>query len=44
MRPMLENPYDWFLAKDATAITLSVLNRNWQGAVAWHRLGFADWR
>lgn len=44
MRPMLENAYDWFLANGVTAITLSVLHRNWRGATAWHRLGFSDWR
>jgi GNAT superfamily N-acetyltransferase len=44
MKPMLENAYEWFLARDVTVVTLSVLHRNWLGASAWHRLGFSDFR
>jgi GNAT superfamily N-acetyltransferase len=44
MKPMLENAYEWFLARDVTVITLSVLHRNWLGSTAWHRLGFSSWR
>jgi GNAT superfamily N-acetyltransferase len=44
MKPMLEEAYDWFRAKEVTVVTLSVLHRNWLGATAWHRLGFSDWR
>ena len=44
MKPMLAKAYEWFLARDVTVVTLSVLHRNWLGATAWHRLGFSDWR
>jgi GNAT superfamily N-acetyltransferase len=44
MRPMLEEAFEWFRANDVTAVTLSVLHRNWLGSTAWHRLGFSDWR
>ncbi|HTR61887.1 MAG TPA: GNAT family N-acetyltransferase, partial [Candidatus Binataceae bacterium] len=44
MKPMLEEAFEWFRAHDVTAITLSVLHRNWLGATAWHRLGFSDFR
>ena len=44
MKLMLEDAYQWFRAQNVAVVTLSVLHRNWLGATAWHRLGFADWR
>jgi GNAT superfamily N-acetyltransferase len=44
MKPMLEQAYEWFRNQGISVVTLSVLHRNWLGATAWHRLGFADWR
>jgi GNAT superfamily N-acetyltransferase len=44
MKLMLEEAYQWFRGQNVAVVTLSVLHRNWLGATAWHRLGFADWR
>jgi GNAT superfamily N-acetyltransferase len=43
MKPMLAAAYDWFLSKDVTVVTLTVLHRNWIGSSAWYKLGYEDW-
>lgn len=43
MKPMLEQAYEWFRARDISVITLNVLHRNWVGSAAWYKLGFQDW-
>lgn len=44
MKPMLAEAYDWFLSKNVTVVTLTVLHRNWIGSSAWHKLGYEDWQ
>jgi GNAT superfamily N-acetyltransferase len=43
MKPMLDAAYEWFLSRDVTVVTLSVLHRNWIGSSAWYKLGYEDW-
>lgn len=43
MKPMLEQAYELFRARDISVITLNVLHRNWVGSAAWYKLGFQDW-
>jgi GNAT superfamily N-acetyltransferase len=43
MRPMLEMASEWFLSKEISVVTLTVLHRNWLGSAAWYKAGYEDW-